>query len=96
MSLILHDWDDEPSLRILRNIAKAAAPGTRLVIIETVLPTDDSPHFSKLTDLIMLVMNSGRERTVAEYDSLLDAAGFTLDRAIPSHTPYSFIEATLR
>ena len=47
-------------------------------------------------DLIMLAMNGGRERTVAEYETPVAAGAFTLDRVIPSDTPYSFVEATPR
>ncbi|HEY4017746.1 MAG TPA: methyltransferase [Pseudonocardiaceae bacterium] len=96
LSYILHDWDDESCLRLLRTIGNAAAHGARLVIIEAVIPTGDTPHFAKMTDLTMLAMTTGRERTAAEYQTLLAAAGYTLDRILPSPTPFSFIEATLR
>jgi hypothetical protein len=44
----------------------------------------------------MLAMTTGRERTAGEYEALLAAGGFTMDRIVPSPTPFSFIEATLR
>ena len=44
----------------------------------------------------MLAMMTGRERTDAEYGTLLAAAGFTVDRLVPTSTPFSFIEATIR
>lgn len=96
LSYILHDWDDESCLRILRAIRNAAAPGARLVVVETVIPPGDTPHLAKLIDLTMLVMLTGRERTAGEYETLLAGGGFTMDRIVPSPTPYSFIEATLR
>jgi hypothetical protein len=43
-----------------------------------------------------LAMLTGRERTAAEYESLLRTAGFTLDRIVPTTTMYSLIEASLR
>jgi predicted transcriptional regulator len=96
MSYILHDWDDDSCLRILRNIGKAAEPGARLVLVEAVIPPGDDPHPAKGIDLTMLVLVSGRERTAEEYQKLLDAAGFTLNRVAPSSTSFSFVEATLR
>jgi O-methyltransferase domain/Dimerisation domain len=96
MSYILHDWDDESCRRILRNVKKAAAPGARLVVMESVIPPGDELHPSKLVDLTMLGTVTGRERTAAEYEKLLGEAGFTIDRIVPTRTPYSFIEATVQ
>jgi predicted transcriptional regulator len=96
LSYILHDWNDEECRRILRNIASATKPGARLVIVEAVIPPGDQPHPAKVIDLTMLAMGHGRERTAEEYASLLNSAGFTLDRIVPSPSMFSFTEATLR
>jgi hypothetical protein len=66
------------------------------VIVESVIPPDDTPHPAKLIDLTMLTMVTERERTAAEYETLLSAAGFTMDRIVSPPTPFSFIEATAR
>jgi hypothetical protein len=96
LSFILHDWNDEDCRRILRNIAGAANPGARLVIVEAIIPPGDEPHPAKVIDLTMLAMNNGRERTAAEYTALLDSSQFTLDRIVSSPTMFSFTEATPR
>jgi hypothetical protein len=96
LSYVLHDWDDESCRCILGNIAKAADRGARLVVVEAIMPTGDEPHPARVIDLTMLAMHPGRERTEDEFRVLLDSAGFTMDRIVPSATPYSFIEATLR
>jgi hypothetical protein len=96
LSFVLHDWDDESCLRILQTVKDAAAPGAHLVVVETVIPPGDAPHPGKLIDLTMLAMLTGRERTAGEYEKLLAAAGYTMDRIVPSPTPFSFIEATLK
>jgi len=96
MSYIFHDWDDASCLRILRVIQNTAPPGARLVIVESVIPPGDAPHPAKLIDLTMLAMTTGRERTAGEYEALLTAAGYTMDRIVSSPSPFSFIEATLR
>ncbi|MFD8377073.1 methyltransferase [Streptomyces sp. NPDC059679] len=96
LSYILHDWDDASCGRILGSLVQAANPGARLVVIEAVLPEGDEPHLAKTVDLTMLAMHTGRERTANEYDELLDKSGFTLDRILPTPSPFAMIEATLR
>lgn len=96
LSYVLHDWDDESCLRILRSVAAAADTGARLLLLESVVPADELPHLSKLTDLTMLGITTGQERSADEYRALLDRAGFTLDRTVSTSSPYSIVEATLR
>lgn len=76
--------------------AAAAAPGARLLIIEGVVPDGDEPHLTRAIDLTMLGMMAGKERTEQEYRDLLDSAGFTLDRIVPTPSSFSILEATLR
>jgi len=80
LSLVLHDWDDERVLRLLRNCHAAMSPGARLVIVEQVAPDDprESPQAAH-ADLGMLVMTGGRERTLDEYRRLLERAGLRFD-----------------
>jgi len=89
---ILHDWDDDRCVRILRNIHGAMAPGGKVLAIESVVPAGDDPSFAKLGDLNMLVMTGGRERTEAEFRALYDRAGFELTRVVPTTGPLSIIE----
>jgi hypothetical protein len=76
MKMILHDWDDKECLKILSNIQKASAIGSRLFIIEHIVPGPETPHFSKLFDIHMLCALTGKERTEEEYLALLKEAGF--------------------
>jgi hypothetical protein len=93
MKHIIHDWNDELSLEILRNIASAMSEHAKLLIVEMVVPEGNEPHFSKLMDLSMLVLPGGVERTKAEYHTLLADAGLRLDRIIPTQIPLSILEA---
>jgi ubiquinone/menaquinone biosynthesis C-methylase UbiE len=76
---VLHDWDDDQCIAILRNCRAAMDEGARLVIVELILPermTPNGPVLSAaLVDLIMLAYAGGRERTEAEFAQLLDQAG---------------------
>jgi hypothetical protein len=89
---IIHDWDDEPSVRILRNVRSAAAPGAALLLIETVIPEDDSASVAKWVDMEMLVINDGRERTAGEYRRLFDEAGFEMIGVVDTASRFSIIE----
>lgn len=92
---ILHGVNDETAIRWLRNCRRAMADGKRLLLLEMILPTGNSPHPSKLMDLLMLVgSHGGRERSAADFDSLLTRAGFTLGRIVPTPSPYSIVEAS--
>ena len=90
---IIHDWDDEKSVQILRNIRTAMNPGAKVLIIEAVVPDDDREHLSKLLDLEMLVAATGRERTESEYAELLAQAGFRHTRTVATVGPASAVEA---
>ena len=93
MKHIIHDWDDERAVRILANIRAAMPAAGRVLIVETVVPEGNEPHYAKLLDLEMLVSPGGLERTAAEYRALLAAAGLRLSRVVPTSSPYSIIEA---
>ena len=62
------------------------------MIVEMVVPEGEEPSPSKAFDVLMLVMEGGKERTREEYRTLLAAAGFRLTRVIPTKSPYSVIE----
>ncbi len=96
LSYILHDWDDASCLRILRRVASAGGPGARLLVIESIVPPGDEPHLSKMIDLTMLGMLTGQERSQPQYTALLHEAGIGIDRIVPTRTPFSIIEATIR
>ena len=93
MKWIIHDWDDEKSNTILRNCRNRMKANGRLILVDSVVPQTDEPHFSKFIDLNMLVMTGGKERTEKEFAELLAAAGFKLLRVIPTDLPTSLVEA---
>ena len=92
VSRILHDWDDDRAVEILRTCRRALPEHGTLLVVEQVLPPRELPPPAAFIDLAMLVIAGGRERTEAEYDALFDAAGFRLTRTIPTTSPYSIIE----
>jgi hypothetical protein len=94
MKFIIHDWNDEQSVRILSNLAQSAKPGAKLLLVETVVEEDDAaPSMSKVMDLNMLAMTGGKERTEKEYAALFEKTGFKLTRVIPTPSPMQIVEA---
>ncbi len=93
LSHIIHDWNEEQCLTILGNCKKAMKPGSRLLLVEMVLPEEDVPHPGKMLDIVMLVVPGGRERTAPEYADLLGKAGFRVQRVVPTESPVSVVEA---
>ena len=91
---IVHDWDDQRATRVLQNCHRALAQAGKLLLVEMVVPPDNRPSPAQAMDLNMLVILGGRERTEEEYRHLLQATGFRLERVIPTHSPFSVIEAT--
>ncbi len=89
---IIHDWDDGPALRILTAIRRAAPSGARLVLIEMPLPEGPEPHPAKNLDITMLAVVGGRERTLAAYRSLMEAARFRWIGATPTRAVTALIE----
>jgi hypothetical protein len=73
---ILHGWSDAECVQILSTIHRAAPQHGRVWIMEEVVPGPDTPHFSKLFDIHMIIMLTGKERTLEEYVGLLEGAGW--------------------
>lgn len=94
---VLHDWSDELCLAILANCRRAMGDEGKLLLVERVLPkrAEAIPGAANkfLSDLNMLLLSGGCERTEGEYRALLAAAGFEMRRIIDTATPHCIIEA---
>ena len=90
---ILHNWDDNASAAILRNVRAAMTTGSSLLIVERVLSDDEPTPVTTAFDLHMFVMTSGRERSVDEYRRLLVATGFELVEVRDLPLEMSVVEA---
>ena len=89
---ILHDWNDEHCLQILRTIRQAIGPQGRLLILERVIEPGPGGAPNKFFDLEMLVLLEGRERTPREYEQLLHASGFRLSAIRSTPSTFSIVE----
>ena len=98
MKHIIHDWDDDRSLTILRNIHRvlAGVSNGRVILLESVVQPGNVPDFGKLIDMEMLLIPGGRERTADEFAALFARAGFEMTRIVPTASALSVIEAVAR
>lgn len=100
MKSVIHDSDDERCVTILKNCRRAMAKGAKLLVVEAVLPPTVEPSFTRLgvimSDLNMLLNTGGRERTEAEFASLLRLADLKLSAVVatPPRSVYNVIEAS--
>ena len=93
MKSIIHDWNDDQALQILRNCRRVIPANGALFIVEMGLSEANQPSMGKIIDLYMLVLTGGKERTTDEYRSLLDRSGFRLNRVVPTPSPFVIFEA---
>ncbi len=96
LSRVIHDWDDAHATAILRNCRRAARQGTKLLLVESVLPTHVTSSWTSqtqlLSDLNMLVLGGGRERTTDDFGAILAASGWELTRVTPADGVMSLVE----
>jgi hypothetical protein len=101
LSRVLHDWDDAHARAILASCAAAVTEGGRVLVIERVMPDSAEERAAlptsvvsdiHLTDLNMMVMTTGRERSIREYESLFAQAGLRLAAIVPTPTSMSVLE----
>lgn len=93
---VLLDWDDEEAARILSNCHAAAAPGATIWVVEALLPEPPATSWVNLLDINMLVLFGGRDRTLAEYQTLLNEAGFEPGEVTELVDDHALIEAVRR
>ena len=93
---VLHDWDDEHAVQILRQCRAAMPSHGRVVVIEIVVtPGKPMGHPHPMIDLEMLVTYGGQERTAPEFATLFTRAGLALAQVLPiTDSFFSVVEAT--
>ena len=89
---VLHDWDDDAAVTILKQCAQAMAPESRLLIIEAIVKDKNERDFVKDIDVAMLVLFGGKERTAEEWSCLLNKAGLSICATIATKSMLSLLE----
>lgn len=90
---VIHDWDDDRAVAILRNCRNAMTSEAKLLLVEREVASGNEPSPAKLVDITMLTIAGGLERTAVEYEALLNEAGLELTKIIPTPHKMIIIEA---
>ena len=89
---ILHDWNDEHAVQILRNCRAAMSKAARLLVVDVVLPPGNAFHPGKIMDMLMMALLEGQEHSEQEFCALYRRAGLKLTRVIPTPSMLSIME----
>ena len=92
---VIHDWEDDDAVAILRTVRRAMPLHAVLLLVEQDLGPPNQNPTAKFSDLNMLVMPGGRERTIDEYERLFEAVGLRLSGVTPAGAGVDVIEARL-
>ncbi|MBD2515273.1 hypothetical protein H6G93_09670 [Nostoc sp. FACHB-973] len=93
LKYVIHDWDDERAIALLKSCYEAMPEHGKLILVEQVIPSGNQASFSKMLDLQMLVLcPGGCERTEAEYRILMEKSKFQLIKIVSTQSSLSVIE----
>jgi hypothetical protein len=92
LKFILHDWDDDHCVKILRVCREAMEPGGRIAVVEFVANPSWPDRTTAMSDMSMMLLLNGRERSVEEFDALFAAAGLRRHRVHPTRSPQVVME----
>jgi hypothetical protein len=92
MKYIIHDWDDERSVRLLSNCRAAMPPGGRVLVVDHVVAPGNRFDWGKLLDINMMLMMGSQERTKDEFRQLFARAGLRVKRVIRTGTALNIVE----
>jgi hypothetical protein len=92
LKYIIHDWDDDKSVRLLQNCRKAMAEDGRVLVIDHVVAAGNRFDWGKLIDINMMVVMGSKERTKDEFRQLFARAGLRLKRVVKTASSLSILE----
>jgi hypothetical protein len=84
MRVVIHDWEDDEAVAILQSCRRAMKESSRLILIERIVAPPNEVPATKFSDLNMLVLPGGLERTREEFSDLLAKSGFELTSVAPA------------
>ncbi|WP_338815383.1 methyltransferase [Bernardetia sp. Wsw4-3y2] len=90
---VLHNWNDEDCIKILKKCREAISSNGHLLIMDILIKEDQPQIFEKSLDIVMLLLLGAKERTKQEFEELLEKAGFKINNVYPTQSPLSIIEA---
>jgi C-methyltransferase len=89
------EWKDEYTIATLRNIVASAAPGARVIIIETLVDHTPEPQVTTALDLLLLLNVAGRKHSSAHVAELFERSGLRFVGVRATGTFLSFAEGVV-
>jgi len=90
---VIHDWDDSRAIQIFRNCRNAMTATSAVLIVEGIIDPVKPAMNVLMGDIVMLTMAPGRERTIDEFESLLQKAGLRLEQTISTPASVTIMKA---
>jgi hypothetical protein len=90
--VVLHDWNDNDAIKILRSVVDAMKPGDRYLVLEAVQMEPENVMTRAMLDIQMLSVG-GRERTVADFKRIFEQVGLQFVAAHPTRSIFTIVES---
>ena len=92
---IIHDKSREEAVRILSTVRAAMTSSSKLLVIDIVVPPVGEEQPNPTSDLLMMTVFEGKERSAEELSELFSAAGLKITRVLPTPSAMSLTEAVV-
>ncbi len=92
MKSVLHDWNDEKAIHILKNCHQAMRSDSKLLIIDVVLQEKNKSIYANCMDVLMLTVTGGKERSIESFSEIFETTGFVIENIYPTTTEFSILE----
>lgn len=91
---VIHDWDDDSAMKILRKCHSTMQRNAKLLIVEPLIAPANQKDYAKCMDVLMMAVTGGKERNEADFRYLLLQAGFKIDSITRTETEFVIIQAS--
>ena len=92
LKYILHNWNDESCIQILKNCRNSIDDNGTLLIMSMLIEPNENQVFEKSLDIVMQLLLGSKERTQTEFEALLEKSHFKLNQVIETHCPLKILE----
>ncbi|UKY51784.1 methyltransferase [Streptomyces inhibens] len=89
------EWDDDSTIGTLRQVAAAAEPGARVLVIENIIDGSSEAGFTTAMDMLLLLNVGGRKHTLDGLTGLIEKSGLTVGAVTGINSYLQMIEATV-
>jgi hypothetical protein len=89
---VIHDWDDEKAIRILKTVKRSMRADSKLLLVEAMMEEDERNWYKLYLDILLLTMFDGKERSRDQFEHILHQSGLKINTIIHTRSPISLID----